>query len=116
MATKKTWKWARRVALTTYRKALKAAEAGAWGEADCLTDGGDCAFCDVQALLLAIPRDEIGSRDGHWCTSCRALTICQTMPDTVACEVHYGLVTSEEGLARLRSTIAHLEALEVTRP
>jgi len=100
MATKKTWKWAKRVSLVVYRKALKAAEKGDWLEVQRLTCTGlDCAFCEVAS--------------GPCNLECPAFRICGRKPYMNAYAVRKGHRTPSAGLRHLRLTIAQLEALDV---
>ena len=113
MATKKTWEWARRVSLTAYRKALALAEDGNWTSARGLVEvGTNCAFCQAQADDFSPPR--LGRRGGrNLCPTCPALRLCNQVPHGVPQDVLEGGRTRADGLKRLRSTIAQLEALDV---
>ena len=113
MAAKKTWKWARRVALTAYRKALEAAEKDDWRTAQGLVQVGmECAFCQAQADDFCRPRPR--RRGGrNLCPTCPALRLCNRGPQIVPQDVLDGCLTRADGIRRLRSTISQLEALEV---
>ena len=109
MATKKTWKWAKRRALVVYRKALKAAEGGDWQEAYRLTlrfAAAPCSFCEAYGQLHPT---------GGICRGiCPAYRICQTREaSNNAFYVVSGRRGKGVGLLHLRLTIKQLEALKV---
>ena len=111
MATKKTWKWARRKALLAYRAALRAAEKDDWREARRLTQrfAGKCAFCEAFSALFRT-RDKDVSCLGR----CPAEALCQRrhVPWN-AFRVLRGQRTPAAGLRHFRLTIKQLEALDV---
>lgn len=113
----KTWKQARRIALATYRKAVRLAEKGDWKAADDLINLGDnCAFCKVQKALR--PKTFL-SATSKGCPDCPVRKLCRTYPDLTAqvAKAHYDILsyhlTAKDACDRLRKTVAALEALEV---
>ena len=108
----KTYKWARRMALATYRKALKAAEKGDWDKARILTYPLDCAFCHAETQRQG---DNMMMRGGSrtLCPTCPALRICKREPYRIGYCVQWGDLAPTAGLRRLRSTIGQLEKLEI---
>jgi len=98
----KTYAWAKRGALVTYKKALKAAEKGDWEKANSLINRGSagCGFCQVaNGKCPGIP--------------CPVHRLCGRAPNFIAWIVRNSFDTASWGIRRLRSTIAQLEKLEV---
>ena len=107
MATKKTWKWAKRVSLVACRRALKLAEGGDWVGAERLTHERECAFCRAFIVICSPLR-------GRGCSKCPVWRICtRRQPHHNALRVLLGSRTPAAGLRHLRLTIKQLEALDV---
>jgi len=103
---------ARREALAAYKKAVRAARRSNWEKVHSLTDTwSGCAFCHIYLGSGRGCRGRRVARLGD--STCPARDICSWEPDRIARRVRDGELTAPEGIERLETTVAALEALEI---